>query len=435
MNPQKKITKYAILTFGLIAYTFSGLNWNIGIAAWIAPIFILYFTKNSKWPEFLFLFLGMALSAAISKTAENLSGLFMIYITTGLSHGVINSLPYIFEKLLTRREDRFYMTLIFPSAVVLIEYLLSLGLGIWGNSSIAQYYHFNLIQITSVFGIFGISFLVAWLASVINWIINKGAETDSLLKALGVYGLVFFAVLLYGGIRTSIFPPRSETVKVGAIVGDTDIHEVFNEWEDNVIELSKNYDLDIPDRVFSNTAAIESQIEKTNEALNNGAKIVVWNEISLILKQPQLDSLLLQIRNLCRKNKAYVLTAFLEKNNSALPKPFNNKSVLITPDGEIAWAYLKAYPHPLEKLIMNRGDASIPFIDTEYGRIGNAICSDIDLSGYISQIGKKSIDILLVPAFDWEEVTPYHSNMAAFAAIQYRRFNHTVKRQRNCCFL
>jgi apolipoprotein N-acyltransferase len=43
----------------------------------------------------------------------------------------------------------------------------------------------------------------------------------------------------------------------------------------------------------------------------------------------------------------------------------------------------------------------------------------LDFSAYISQIGKESVDILLVPAYDWEAVTPYHAHMAAFAAIQY----------------
>lgn len=419
MNLHKIITNYTILIFGLIAYTFSGLNWNIGIAAWIAPIFVLYFAKNSKWSEFLFLFLGMACSAAVSKTAENLSRLFIIYITTGLSYGIIYSIPYIIEKLLIRKEGRFYSTLVFPSAVVFTEYILSLFIGIWGNVSIAQYHNFNLIQITSVFGIFGISFLVAWFASIVNRIVKNGFKANDIRKGLATYGAVIVAVLLFGGLRTNLAPPESETVKVAAIVGETDIHRVFNEWNDQIIELSKDYDQEIPTEVFSNSSDIESQIEKTKEALSNGAKIVVWNEISLILKKQQVDSLLKNIKKLCVKNQAYILIAILEKNTGELPKPFNNTSILVTPDGEIAWEYLKYFLNPIERLVINKGGGSIPFINTEYGQIGNAICSDIDLTGYISQIGKKSIDILLVPAFDWEEVIPYHSNMAAFAAIQY----------------
>ena len=312
--------------------------------------FSIVFYKERKWPGFILFFLGMALSSAISKTAENLSGLFIIYITTGLSHGVINSLPYLIEKLLIKKGEKFYSTLIFPSAIVLVEYLLSLYLGVWGNASIAQFYNFNLIQITSVFGIFGISFLVAWFASILNWIVKNGFETNNIRKGLVVYGVVIVAVLLYGGIRTSFFPPQGETVKVAAIVSETDIHRVFKELEDEIIELSKDYDLEIPDTIFSTTSAIELQIEKTKEALSSGAKIVVWNELSLILNQSQVDSLLQQIGPLCVKYHAYVLIAFLEKNNSTLPKPFNNKSILVRPDGEIAWEYIKSFLNPIEAL-------------------------------------------------------------------------------------
>lgn len=419
MYKRKHFVKYSILFIGLVSYTFSGLNWNISIAAWIAPIFLLFFTKHNKWSGFIPFYIGMAVAAALSKTAENLSGLFIIYITTGLSQGLVNSLPYIIEKQLVKREDEFYSTLVFPSAVVLVEYLLSLVLGIWGNPSIAQYHYLDLIQISSVIGIFGISFLVAWLASVVNWIISNGAERKNIRKGLGIYAIVFSVALLYGGIRINIFPPRSGTVNVASIVSDTDLHQVFQRWEKEISALSENMKVKIPDDVFSFTSAIELQLHKTQEALHNGARIVVWNEISLILKQPQKDSLLIQIRKLCRENNGYVLAAFLEEETGLLPKPFNNISCLVTPEGEIAWTYVKSYLNPLEKLIINQGEANVPFMNSEYGRIGNAICSDVDITRYMSQIEKNRIDILLVPAFDWEEITPYHSNMAAFTAIQF----------------
>lgn len=419
MYSRRSIVKYAILFAGLVSYTLSGLNWNIGIAAWVAPILLLYYTKKTKWPGFLLFYLCMVVSAGLSKTAENLSGLFVIYFTTGLSHGLVNSLPYVIEKLLVKREDKFYCTLVFPSAVVLVEYLLSLVLGIWGNSSIAQYHHLDLIQMTSLFGIFGISFLVTWLASIVNWFIINGVEQKYIRKGLGIYAIGLSVALLYGGIRINIFPPRSGTVNVASVISDTDIHQVFHQWEKEISVISENVEVEIPDDVYSSTSAVESQLRKTQEALKSGAKIVVWNEISLILKQPQKDSLLLQIRRLCIENKGYVLTAFLEEEKDKLSKPFNNTSSLITPDGEIAWTYVKSYLNPLEKLIINQGEAKVPFIDTEYGRIGNAICSDIDLTRYMTQIGNNRIDILLVPAFDWEEITPYHSHMAAFTAIQF----------------
>jgi apolipoprotein N-acyltransferase len=419
MWTNKRIYRYAILFLGLIAYTFAGLNWNIGIAAWIAPVLVLYFAKRASWAEFIFLFLGLAFAAAISKSAENLGGLVIIYITTGISYGIIYSLPYIIEKLLIRNENKFYSTLVFPSTVVFIEYLLSLAFGIWGNASVAHYSSFHFIQIASVFGIFGISFLVAWFASTINWIVQHGFDPKTTGKGLAVYGTIIIMVLIYGHIRTNTSPPEDETVKVASIVGETDIFQVFEEWENEIMLLSKDYEQEIPDQVFSGMSVITSQIVKTKEALSNGAKIVVWNEISLILRKSQADSLMQVISKLCMENQAYVLLAYLVNGTSVSPKPFNNSSILIKPDGEIAWEYSKYFLNPLEALVINKGSTSIPYLDTEYGRIGNAICADLDLSGYISQVGKESMDILLVPAFDWEEITPYHPNMAAFAAIQY----------------
>lgn len=412
-------SKYIVLFIGLVAYTFSGLHWNLGIAAWLAPVLLLYFSKNSKWSGILFLGLGIGIASAISKSAENLSGIFLIYITTGITYGLLYTLPYVLEKLLTRQNERFYSTLVFPSAVVLIDYLLSLLIGIWGHPAIAQYNNFNLIQIASVFGVFGITFLVAWFASTLNWVIENRMNTKSQLKGLAVYGFVLISVLIYGFFKTGNSPIESEKVKLAAIISNTDIHQVFSTWEEEIRELAKDYDQEIPPRVFSDVSAIESQIKKTQEALSHGAKIAVWNEISLILKQSQVDSLVQQIKKLCLENQAYVLLALLAESSEELLMPFDNTSILLTPEGEIAWEYRKHWLHPLERVIINKGESLIPYIDTEYGRIANAICSDLDFTRHISQIGDKDIDVLLVPAFDWEEVTPYHSHMAAFTAIQY----------------
>ena len=103
MIPTYRLTRYLSLLLGLIAYTFAGLNWNVGIAAWIAPVLLLYYSKNSKWAGILILYSGLAFCSSISKTAENLSGVFLIYITTGLSYGLIYSLPYVFDKLVEKK--------------------------------------------------------------------------------------------------------------------------------------------------------------------------------------------------------------------------------------------------------------------------------------------------------------------------------------------
>ena len=419
MITHKRSIRYVFLILGLVAYTFAGLTWNMAVGGWVAPIFVLYFARNSRWSEILILYLGMACSAALSKSAENLAGIFLLYVTTGLSHGLFQSLPFILDKILLKGDRRFISTLIFPAAVVLIEYVLSLLIGIWGNGSIAHYHNFYLIQITSVFGIFGISFLVAWLASIINWLADSGFKVKSVIRGAAIYGVILTATVLFGAIRTGSVSSERETVNVAAIVGESDAHSLFEEWEQEIRMLSKDYDRNIPADIFSRPAEVSAQIEKTEQALIHGARIVVWNEFSLILNPGQVEILKQQISMLSAEFSAYVLIAFLEENANELPKPFNNTSLLYTPGGEIAWETKKRFLNPLENLIINRGETSIPYMDTEFGRISNVICADLDLTGYISQVGKNRVDILLVPAFDWEEIITYHSHMAAFAAIQY----------------
>jgi len=83
------------------------------------------------------------------------------------------------------------------------------------------------------------------------------------------------------------------------------------------------------------------------------------------------------------------------------------------PKGEIAYTYTKTkswYPTDSDGLIHS--------VDTPYGRIGGAICFDMDFPSFIHQSGKQGIDILLVPAFDWEPIKPYHTQVGLFRAVE-----------------
>jgi apolipoprotein N-acyltransferase len=57
-------------------------------------------------------------------------------------------------------------------------------------------------------------------------------------------------------------------------------------------------------------------------------------------------------------------------------------------------------------------------VDSPYGRLGAAICFDMDFPGLLKQAGRRETDILLVPSNDWREIDPWHSHMARFRAIE-----------------
>jgi len=416
----KAVTKTLVLLIGAILLTLSGINWHIGVAAWIAPFLLLNFTRNVKWIYFIPFFIVVAISGMISQSCNNLFDLFTIDIINGFSFAIFYSISYLGDKLLYKKGSNFVYTLIFPSFIVIVEYLVSSKIGTWGVIAHTQLSFKPLIQISSITGLYGISFMVTWSASVINRIFEQKSIITGIRKGGIIYLTLFLAVVLYGIMKLQTGDNNSKKVKIACIVSETDVHALVADNQETFKRLSDNYQLQVPDELFSDSTLIDSLISRTQKASDMGAKIIVWNEISLILNQTQKQNLFSEIKAFCKTNQVYVLLAFLEYLPSENNKPFYNKSVLINPGGDVSWEYSKSFLHPYaEAPVINEGNYSIPYNDTEYGRIGNVICADLDLPKYISQAGKNSIDIMLVPAFDWEGITPLHSQMACLAAIQY----------------
>ncbi|MCB9271819.1 MAG: hypothetical protein H6561_20005 [Lewinellaceae bacterium] len=64
------------------------------------------------------------------------------------------------------------------------------------------------------------------------------------------------------------------------------------------------------------------------------------------------------------------------------------------------------------------GDGIIPGISTQTGVISPAICYDLDFPELVSQVSRHHTDLLVVPTGDWKSISPYHTYMAAFRAIE-----------------
>jgi apolipoprotein N-acyltransferase len=417
-DKKNRTIKLIALIIGTLGMVFSGLNWQIAIFAWIAPICLLFYTRNSRKLGFILFFVLLSFAGYISQTCNNLFDVFIFGLINGLSFGTIFTIIYLIDKLLYTKGKGFYSTLIFPSVYVSFEFLISTIIGTSGIVAQSQLSFNQLAQLSTITGMFGVSFIVVWFASIINWIIENNYSKQSIRKAIFIYGTIFLLIMIFGIIKLNFLLDNNNTVKVASVSGKTDIHVLFEKEQADLSKLIDNPELEIPDRFFANEESFQNQIANTIKAAEEGAKIIVWNEDALILNHEQVDSLLVKTKAISKTYNAYILLAFLEKDNTSAPKPFNNKSLLVTPKGEIAWEYLKSHLAPPEIPIINAGNSIIPYIDTEYGRIGNVICYDLDFPTYLRQAKKNSIDIMLVPAYDWKEYASLHSNMARFEALQ-----------------
>ena len=120
---------------------------------------------------------------------------------------VLFLIPFILDKALYKHLPKFAASFIYPSGVVAIELLNSLTIGTSHTFGESQFALPPLVMTSSLLGVFGLSFLVAWFASMINYL----WEEEWIINKLGYPGLVYIAVmavvLIYGGIEIS-FPEK-----------------------------------------------------------------------------------------------------------------------------------------------------------------------------------------------------------------------------------
>jgi apolipoprotein N-acyltransferase len=80
-------------------------------------------------------------------------------------------LPLIMDRLVAPKSGALVATLTFPIAWVTVEFLRSRFMpgASWGSIAYTQYGWLTLMQVAAFAGIWGISFLIAWFASTLEW--------------------------------------------------------------------------------------------------------------------------------------------------------------------------------------------------------------------------------------------------------------------------
>ena len=410
MDKTKINYTYIYLLLGFICLFFSNGRWTLPIAAFLAPLFLIRFYRFQKpLKGLLFIFIaGWVSNIFIWKEVIPISGFF--YYILAFMMSVFSSITFLIDRVYSQRIKGIISTLVFPSAYVIMEYIIVLTnpSGSYGTLAHTQSY-LPLLQIVSITGIWGVTFLIMWTASVINWLWDNSFEKEKIFILLPVYGIPLMAVILYGQIRLST-KTESNTVRVASISisktslikRDDALHKIYvkKDWTeyDAVSEQNNNG--------FLNCC---------NIAASSGAKIVFGIETVLSLTKENEKEYIEKAKLIAEKDSIY-----LGLPMQILPKDFpgvmlENKIMWISPKGEVLLTYYKAKPTPGEG---KYGDGLLKYFDAPFSRISTSICFDMDFPQLINQLSNKEIDLMLVPGNDWSEVSPYHTYVASFRAIE-----------------
>ncbi len=334
---------------------------------------------------------------------------------TGIS--LVFGLLFLADRWANLRLDSLLATLILPcgwAAFDLFSARFSPG-GTWASIAYAFAGDTTLVQIASLAGWTGVTFLVVWLASIINWVWNRWTEDGAFSpRGLTTLALVSIAVFAFGILRLST-GVNEKMVRVACIVAPNTFND---DYVNDVWAYTRG--VDVPEK---STLRAKERIEQSKEehfslvenALASNPDFIVWPEANAVMTTEEENSWIDRAKEIATTNHVFVGMGLVVFRPGTGKGTFN-KFVLVDPTGNAVIDSLKATRVPGS--LNTKGDGVLPVVESEFGRLSTAICFDMDFPQVISQAGAAKIDLFFAPSNDWLEVRDIHAQMARFRAIE-----------------
>jgi apolipoprotein N-acyltransferase len=408
------------LVVGTALLPFATLQTLIPMTAWLAPVFLLRFTRSQRllvgYPV-----LVLAMSGALFIGLRN--GFFPVvdgpgYYLFVAALGLGGALPFAIDRVLAPRLAGIPRTLVFPAAVTTIEFLGTIGnaFGTAGSTAYSQYAGLPLLQLASVTGIWGLTFLVSWFPPVANEVWERARPGSGVTSPIWLFAAVTVAALLFGGARLAFSAPGAETVRIAALAPDRNLSELAYSAP-NLRTATPAERASARDEHFA--PVLDELFDRSEREATAGAKIVAWSEAAARTLQEDQANVVARAADLAREHGVYLQVSMIVQlpAGSSDGGPVNeNHAVLLDPTGAVVWDYQKSKPTPGDG--QGPGPGIIPNIDTPYGRLATIICQDDFFPDLVRQAGAAQVDILLLPSSDWDSIAAWHAQQAPFRAIE-----------------
>jgi apolipoprotein N-acyltransferase len=412
-----QVRSFIWLLIGALLFGASLRTSAIPFAPWLGLAFLLHFTRGFPPSQ------GLPMTAVALYIAIAFGNREILPVPDPLYFVMIAGIaatafaPFVVDRLLGTRNPGWMATLIFPLAWVAFDFAqtrLAPG-GSWESIAYSQYGNLPLMQLAAFTGTWGITFLIAWFASILNWVWDQKFQWSAIRVSVLTYAGVCGFVLIAGGIRIVRARTVGHAIQAAAVSFPAGI---FQPGERTRIAEGR---IGTTDRAIMEeklTRLQKSFLERTRVEAQGGAKLVAWPETNLLVLQEDEPSFLEHARKVAMEERIY-LAMGLGTVRVGNAKPLENKIVMIDPAGQTAFSYEKSHPVPgWEESVMVTGDGRLPVVATDLGRVGSAICFDADFPEYLRQIGRARTDLMVLPVNDWAAIKYRHFEMTAFRAIE-----------------
>lgn len=406
-------------------------RFSVSIATWISAAMLLYAVRRLSVLKGFF-FAWVLLTLAWSFQFHGMVPVpAVFYVVIALTYGFIASLPYLLDALLNKRPTGFAGTLIFPAAWAFVDYLtVFTPYGSWGMAAYSQHTQLVLLQSISVFGMCYITFLIGWFASVANWALANGMDWQKIRRGIAVYAGLLVLTLGFGGLRLVLKRPDSPTIRVASLSAIPENEQTRGPGMPAVPRKRVKRTPGLEKRMFANQLTEEDKAYLTRNAevenadlfrrsaveAKAGAKLILWGEANSSAFKSGEPALFEKAAAFAKSYHVYLgLGAAVFKLGAQ--KPLENKLVMFDPQGKILFDYWKVHPVPggEARISAVKGD-TLPVVDTSFGKLGAAICFDMDFPNFLKQASHA--DVFIAPSNDWRAIDPWHTYMATYRAIE-----------------
>jgi apolipoprotein N-acyltransferase len=381
-------TVLSILASGLLFFFGNGLTGDLWFLVWLAPIPIIYLAiqSSAKWAfgaSFVAYSIGkLSWFGYLVKITAVIPTIIFISVLALFFAGIIMLTRSAALKLNPR-----YSVFAFPIFFTLFEYAI-INFSPHGTALSIAYSQMDclpLIQIASVAGILGITFIITLIPSTIAFAILF--KNKMLIPIAIVCG-----VLLLGSLRLN---DRSSTdkIKVGLIAMDDAKHNTS----------------DKPD-ASKDKAAADFYLSQIDSIAQYDVSLILLPERALSIDKLSDEAML---THAAAKNNIYIIAGY---TNLKETKEYNS-ALIINNKGEIIGNYNKVHLIPGLEGQITPGN-SIGLFKLNNIQSGIAICKDLDFQGYMRRYAKDKPGILFIPAWDFIVDDWLHSRMAILRGVE-----------------
>ncbi len=404
------------LAIGVILLPFANIQTVWPIAAWLSPVFLMRFSRTQSLKVGLLVILLAQMGACAIGLRNDYAAIPAgpLLVSAILAYGLLFWLPFLLDRLLVVRLPGALRTLVFPLATVTINYLLLFTpFHTLGSPAYTQYGNLSLMQLVSLTGIWGLTFLISWLAPVVNEVWEQGTTLRTLRYSLLPFALVFASVQIYGSARLT-FTPNAPAVRVAGLTPDRTLWSYLP-----VADIARSNDAERSALHPKLMQIVTDLFSRSRQEAQAGAKIITWSETAAFVLKEDVPAVLEQARALASEENVYLQIGIMVIRRTQQFPFGENRAIMIDPDGNVVWNYHKAFPVPTgDGQEIAPGPAIVPITQTPFGRLASMICYDLDWMPYPRQAGLAQVGLVLVPADDWLAIENDHANSAVYRAVE-----------------